>query len=203
MTSAYACKLRLMPTRLQLMPTRENLMINEETQGENCLYIWQAHWKCWPYIPSGYNFLPGQWCWRWWNFGNHQFNIQNQTFQLWPIKFLKPTQLIKVAHFPQLMPQTWQIVTTADLDGVAEDKILTINQSTSKNNISNSGTSLLRNPTSMIKVSSCHQIMPWPWQIVTQSTSKNNISMSKTSCHWNPTQMIKVSSCHQVMPLPW
>ena len=40
--------------------------------------------------------------------------------------------MIKVYHFHQLMSHTWKIVTSDNLDGVAEDNILTITQSTSK-----------------------------------------------------------------------
>ena len=65
------------------------------------------------------------------------------------------------------MPQTCCIVTAAGLDGVAVDKISTITQSTSKDIIYKSEIPRLQKPTHMIKVGSCHQIIPRTWLIVT------------------------------------
>ena len=67
-----------------------------------------------------------------------------------PSSFQKPTNLTKLAHFQQLMPLPWQIVTVSGLDGVAEDKISTITQSTSKDIIYKSEIPRLQNPTHMI-----------------------------------------------------
>ena len=75
-------------------------------------------------------------------------------------RFQKLTQLTKVDHLHQLVPSTWHIFMTAGPDGVAEDKMLTITQSTSKNNISKSKTSRLQNPIQIIKVARRHQLMP-------------------------------------------
>ena len=57
-----------------------------------------------------------------------------------------PTHMITVASWHQLIPLPWQIVTTAGPDSVAEDNMLTITQSISKNNISKSETSCLSKP---------------------------------------------------------
>ena len=65
------------------------------------------------------------------------------------------------------MPQTWQIVTAESIDGVAEDKIATIIQSTSKDIIYKSEMSRLQKPIHMIKVGSCHQLIPRTWHIDT------------------------------------
>ena len=73
-------------------------------------------------------------------------------------------------HLHQLITLPWNIVITEGLDGVSEDKILTIIQSTSKNNISKSKTSRLQNPIQIVKVASFLQLMTQPSQIVTQST---------------------------------
>ena len=111
-----------------------------------------------------------------------------------PSSFWNPTQLIKVDGFHQLMNRPCHIFTTAGLDGVYEDNILVITQSTSKNNISKSETSRLWNPTQVIKVSSCKQLTPQPWQIDTQATYKNNISKYETSQLQKPTEMIKLAN---------
>ena len=71
-----------------------------------------------------------------------------------PSSFLKPTHLTKLAHLHQRMPLPWHIFTTAGIDGVDEDKILEITQSTSEDSIYKSETSRLQNPTQMIKVGS-------------------------------------------------
>ena len=102
--------------------------------------------------------------------------------------FRKPTQLTKLAHFHQLMPLPYKIDTTEGIDGVAEDKILTITQSTSEDSIHKSKTSGLRNPTQMIKKASCQQL---------------NISKSKTAFLGKPTQMIKIGIFHRLMPRTW
>ena len=96
-----------------------------------------------------------------------------------PSNFRKQTQLTKVVSFHQLMPRTWQIVTTEVIDGVAEDKISTITQSTSKNSIPKSEMACLQNLTQMIKVASL----------------RLNISNSKTSRLLNPIHIIKLASC--------
>ena len=115
-----------------------------------------------------------------------------------PSSFRKPTQITKVDHFHQLMTQPWQIFTTAGLDGVAEDKILTITQSISENSISKSKRPRLLNTIQIIKADSCHQHITQTWNIVTQSTSGNSIPKYKTSRLQNPTQMIKVASCQRL-----
>ena len=68
------------------------------------------------------------------------------------------TQLTKLDHFHQITPLTWKIVTAAGLNGVAEYKILTITQSTSKDSIYKSKMSRLRNLRQMIKVASCQRL---------------------------------------------
>ena len=73
----------------------------------------------------------------------------------------------------------------AGLYGVAEDKILTITQSTSEYIIYKSETSRLWNLTQMIKVASCQRL---------------NIYESEMSHLRKLTKMIKVGSCHQLMP---
>ena len=70
----------------------------------------------------------------------------------------KSDHLTKLAHFRQLISLPWKIVTTSCLDGVAEDKISTIAQSTSEDRIHKSETSHLRNPIQMIKVDSYQQL---------------------------------------------
>ena len=65
------------------------------------------------------------------------------------------------------MTQTWQIFTAEGLDGISEDNILTITQSTSEDSIYKSKMSRLQNPTQMIKVGSFHQLMTQTWQIFT------------------------------------
>ena len=87
---------------------------------------------------------------------------KSETPRLW-----KPAQMIKIGIFHRLMPRNWQIVMSEVLDGVAEDKILTLTQSTSKDSIYKSKMSRLKNTTHMIKVSSCHRLIPWTRRIVT------------------------------------
>ena len=90
-----------------------------------------------------------------------------------PSIFRKRTQLTKVEHFHQLirklhqlMPQTWNIVVTEGIDGVAEDKISKITQSTSEDSIHKYEMSRHWKTTQMIEVGSCHQLIPRTWQIV-------------------------------------
>ena len=53
-----------------------------------------------------------------------------------PSSFWNPTQMIKVAHFHQLISKPWHVVTSENLDSVAEYNISKITQSTSKTNLS-------------------------------------------------------------------
>ena len=71
----------------------------------------------------------------------------SKTSRIW-----KPTQMIKVDSYHQLMSRTPQIVT----------------QSTSENKISKSETSWLQNTTQIIKIDSYHQCIPQPCNIVTK-----------------------------------
>ena len=75
--------------------------------------------------------------------------------------------MINIGIFYRLIPQTWQIVLVEVIDGVAEDKISVITQSTSEDIIYKSETSRLRKATQMIKVGSCHRLMPQTWWIFT------------------------------------
>ena len=62
--------------------------------------------------------------------------------------------MIKMVHFHQLMSNPWKIVTSDDIDGVSEDNIPKITQSTSENKTPKSKISQRQNPTQMIKVDS-------------------------------------------------
>ena len=85
---------------------------------------------------------------------------KNKPFKSYPSSFQKPTHHTKVDHLRQLITLPWNIIMTEVLKGVGEDKMLTITQSTSKNNISKSKTSRLQNPIQIIKVARRHQLMP-------------------------------------------
>ena len=87
---------------------------------------------------------------------------RSKTSCLW-----NPTQMIKVSSFHQLMPQNFHIVTAEGLDGVAEDEILKITQSTSEDSIYKSEMSCLRKPTHIIKVGSCQKLILLTWQVFT------------------------------------
>ena len=97
-----------------------------------------------------------------------------------PSSFWTPTQLTKLDHLRQLIPLPCKIVVKSGLGGVAEDKNLTITQLTSEDSISKSETSCLRNPTQVIKVSSCQQL---------------NIPKSETSPLWTKTRFATPLSC--------
>ena len=75
--------------------------------------------------------------------------------------------MINIGIFHRLITLTWKIVTAEGLDGVAEDKISTITQSTSEDIIYKSEMSRLKNPTQVIKLGSFHQLIPRTWHIVT------------------------------------
>ena len=66
------------------------------------------------------------------NYQNIFVSAETNPYKSDPSSFRKPTQLTKLDHFNQLMPLPWQIVIAAGPNGVAEDKISTITQSTSK-----------------------------------------------------------------------
>ena len=103
-------------------------------------------------------------------------------------------------------------------DDVKEDILSKITNSSSETNPSKYYPSRFRNPTHMIKVSNCHQLMSCHWQIITsygldgisedkiskisKSDFKNNTSKSKRSRLRNPTYIIKVESYHQLMYHP-
>ena len=93
--------------------------------------------------------------------------------------------MTKFYHFHQIMPLPWKIVTTAGIDGVAEDEISKIIQSTFEDSIHKSETSRLRKPTQMIKVASCQRL---------------NISKSETSRLRKLTHMIKIGIFYRLMP---
>ena len=92
----------------------------------------------------------------------HQLIIYNSKAS----RLRKTTQMIKIGSCHQLMTQTWQIFTAEGLDGISEDNILTITQSTSEDSIYKSKMSRLQNPTQMINLGSCHRLIPRTWRIV-------------------------------------